>query len=179
MAWKKIESKVLVDSRWVKVSKDVVELPNGEVINDFYAVTIPNAAATVAITPQNEVILKSEFRYACGKDLIELPAGTFEPEEMDALAVAKRELLEETGYVSDKWTLLGDTVESSSKLTNRMHIFLAQDCERVSEQHLDPTEIMDVLVVPLKDAVEMVMSNEICCNSTAHGILKVARMLNQ
>lgn len=72
---------------------------------------------------------------------------------------------------------LGATVESSAKLTNYMHIYFANHCKKVSEQHLDVTEELDVIVVPFEQAIEMVMSNEICCNSSAYGILKVARIL--
>lgn len=57
--------------------------------------------------------------------MIECPAGTFEVDETDQLVVAKRELLEETGYTSDDWTYLGETRESTAKLTNKMHIFMA------------------------------------------------------
>lgn len=109
--------------------------------------------------------------------MIEVPAGTFEENETDGLTVAKRELLEETGYASEDWTYLGATVESSAKLTNYMHIYFANHCRKISGQHLDETEELDVIVIPLSKAVEMVMTNEICCNSSAHGILRVARML--
>ena len=91
--------------------------------------------------------------------------------------VARRELFEETGYVSDRWEYLGPTVESSAKLTNFMHIFLARDCRKVAGQHLDETEELTVELVPMEKAVELVMTNEICCNSSAHGILRAARML--
>lgn len=60
---------------------------------------------------------------------------------------------------------LGATVENSSKLTNYMHIYFANHCRKVSGQHLDTTEEMDVMAVPLEEAVEMVMNNELCCNS--------------
>ena len=70
-----------------------------------------------------------------------------------------------------------DYSESSAKLTNYMHIYFANHCKKVSEQHLDVTEELDVIVVPFEQAIEMVMSNEICCNSSAYGILKVARIL--
>lgn len=69
------------------------------------------------------------------------------------------------------------TVESYAKLTNRMHIYFANHCRKVCEQHLDATEELDVLLMPLGQAVDMVMRNEICCNSSAHGILRVARLL--
>lgn len=131
----------------------------------------------VALIEDNSVLLKSEYRYSCGEDLIECPAGTFDKDEIDPLIVAKRELLEETGYISENWTYLGATRESTSKMTNTMHIFLAKDCVKVSEQHLDNTEHLDLIILPLEKAVDMVMKNEICCNSSAHGILRVARMI--
>ena len=137
----------------------------------------PDAAAIVAVTEDMKIVLKREYKHATGEVLIEVPAGMFEPKETDGLEVAKRELLEETGYVASSWTYFGDTVESSSKLTNRMHIYLAQDCKKVSEQKLDATEELDVLVIDMKEAIEMVMRNEIKCNSSAHGILRAVRML--
>lgn len=175
--WKTRKSEKLIDNHWVKVRKDVVELPNGQSIDDFYAITINDAAAIVALDDEGNVILKNEYRYCYDRNLIEVPAGTFEENETDGLAVAKRELLEEPGYVSDNWTYLGATVESSAKLTNYMHIYFANHCRKVSGQHLDDTEELDVIVIPFSEAVEMVMKNEICCNSSAHGILQVARML--
>ena len=91
--------------------------------------------------------------------------------------MAKRELLEETGYVSDEWTDLGAVIADPGKLTNRLHLWFANNCRRVSEQQLDETEIIDVLVIPLEQAIEMVLRNEICCAGTGYAILRVARML--
>ncbi|MBP5281370.1 MAG: NUDIX hydrolase, partial [Lachnospiraceae bacterium] len=125
-----------------------------------------------------EVLLKKEYRYACQEDVIECPAGMFDAGEKDPLAVAKRELLEETGYASEDWTYFGATWESTSKLTNKMHLFLARDCKKISEQHLDKNEHLDLVEVPLEKAVEMVMSGEINANSSAHLILKVARIIS-
>lgn len=176
--WKVKNTEKLIENRWLTVKKESVDLPNGESIEDFYSVTIPDAAAIVAITDDKKIVLKKEYKHATGEELIEVPAGMFEPEEKDGLMVAKRELLEETGYTSEEWQYLGDTVESSSKLTNRMHIYFATNCKKIAEQSLDKTEELDVMVVPFEKAIEMVMTNEIKCNSSAHGILKVARMLN-
>ncbi len=177
MRWDTIESQTLVDDYHVQVKKNKVQLPDGAVIDDFYTVTIPDAAMVAAITADGQILLKSEFRYACGDEVIECPAGMFEPDEVDPLAVAKRELLEETGYTSAEWVYLGLTLESTSKLTNTMHLFLAKNAVSTSTQHLDPNEHMDVMKVSLEAAVEMVMGGIIKANSTAHLILKVARMM--
>ena len=50
---KTIHSERLVDTRWVKVRKDIVELPNGLHINDFYAITI-NEAAAISVFPSDK-----------------------------------------------------------------------------------------------------------------------------
>ena len=176
MAWKTIRSETLVDDYHVRVRKNSVELPDGAVIPDFYTVSIPDAAMVAAITKDGKILLKSEYRYACGSEVIECPAGMFEENESDPLTVAKRELLEETGYSSDNWTYFGPTWESTSKLTNRMHLFLARDAVPTGTQHLDENEHLDVMEVSLEAAVEMVMGGVINANSTAHLILKVARI---
>ncbi len=109
---------------YVTVRKDKVQLPDGAVIDDFYTVRIQDAALIVALTEDNRVLLKTEYRYACGCDVIECPAGMVEDGE-DPRATAERELYEETGYKSDDWTYIGLTWESTSKLTNTMHLYLA------------------------------------------------------
>lgn len=177
--WNTLSSGLLLDNRWVSVRRNAVELPNGMTIDDFYTITIPDAAGIVAVTEDGQLILKREYRYGPDCDLIEIPAGTFEPGETDGMAVAKRELLEETGFVSDDWCFLSSAVESSSKLTNRMHLYLARNCRRVAQQKLDATEELEMLLVPLEKAVDMVLSDEICCSTSAHGILKAARMLQR
>ena len=177
MSWKTLRSDEVFTSPFVTVHRDKVELPDGLQIDDFYTVTVSDAAMIVALTEDNSVLLKSEYRYSCGEELIECPAGTFDKNETDPLVVAKRELLEETGYKSADWTYLGATRESTSKLTNTMHIFLAKGCFKVSEQHLDKTEHLELIIVPLEKAVDMVMNNEIRCNSSAHAILRVARII--
>ena len=175
--WEREKTETLLDTPWVQVRRDSVRLPNGATIDDFYAVTIRDASAVVALDEKGNVILKREYRYCYDRELLEIPAGTFNDGESDPLLVAQRELLEETGYVSDQWEYFGPTVESSAKMTNFMHIFLARNCRKVAPQHLDETEELTVELVPLERAVDMVMTNEICCNSSAHGILRAARMV--
>lgn len=177
--WKTIKSETVIEDYHVTVKKNEVQLSDGAVIDDFYTVTIPDAAMVAAITADGKILLKTEFRYAVGEDVIECPAGMFEKDETDPLTVAKRELLEETGYTSNSWTYLGSTLESTSKLTNRMHLFLAKDCVQTCGQHLDANEHLTVTEVYLDTAVGMVMNGSINANSTAHLILKVARMLGK
>jgi hypothetical protein len=156
----------------------MVQLPDGAVIDDFYTVKIQDAALIVAMTEKNHILLKSEYRYACGCEVIECPAGMVEDSE-DPRVTAERELYEETGYKSNDWTYLGPTWESTSKLTNTMHLYLARNCVKVSSQHLDINEHLSVTAVSLEEAVNMVMSGAINANSSAHAILRTARMMGE
>lgn len=176
MSWRTIKTEKLLDTDFVTVSRDTAELPDGEIIEDFYTVGIKDAAMVAALTAEGDILLKREFRYACRCDVTECPAGMFEKGEKP-LEAAKRELLEETGYTSGDWTYLGPTLESTSKLTNTMHLFLAKNCIKQGEQQLDRFERISLQKVSLQKAVEMVMSGEINANSTAHLILKVARQM--
>ena len=175
MNWKTIKTEVIVDDYHATVKKNTVQLPDGAVIEDFYTITIPDVAMVAAITEDGNILLKSEYRYACQETVIECPAGMIETGE-EPFTAAKRELLEETGYTSSNWTYLGYTWESTSKLTNKMHLFVARNATPTTTQHLDPNEHLEVMKVSLKDAVDMVMEGKINANSTAHLILKVARM---
>lgn len=178
MSWKTIETRTEYEADYVTVKKDKVQLPDGSVIDDFYTVKIQDAALIVALTEDEQILLKSEYRYACKADVIECPAGMVEEGE-NPRATAERELYEETGYTSTAWTYLGPTWESTSKLTNTMHLFLAKNCRKVSGQHLDTNEHMDVMVLPLDTAVDMVMDGRINANSTAHAIMKVAEIIRR
>ena len=172
MNWKVKNAETVLETPFVCVTKHEAQLPDGRMIPDFYTVTIPDATLIVALTADQKILLKKEYRLACQTDVIECPAGMVEKGEKP-LETAKRELLEETGYTSDHWTYLGPTWESTSKLTNTMHLFLAENCIQASTQHLDRNEQIDVFSVPLIEAVEMVMAGTINANSTAHAILKV------
>lgn len=62
--WKVGKTERLIENRWLKVRKEKVALPNGLIIDDFYTVTIPNAAAIVALDTEGNIILKKEYKHA-------------------------------------------------------------------------------------------------------------------
>ena len=62
----------------------------------------------------------------------------------DALESAKRELLEETGYESDEWTHLLTIPSNATIADNYAHIYRAKNCRKVSGQHLDDIEFLNV-----------------------------------
>lgn len=73
MTWKTLNSTTIYSSYYATLKRNHVRLPDGNEIEDFYTVTIPDAAMVAAITVDNKILLKGEYRYACGEDVIECP----------------------------------------------------------------------------------------------------------
>lgn len=176
--WKQLDSKYVLDTRWLKVRKDAVELPNGVILDDYYIVEQNNVSLVVALNDKNEILLKREYRYPVNRELVELPGGTFEKSEKDPMEVAKRELLEETGYAGEQWELLSCNYDFPTKEVGRVYLFLARNVKKVAEQKLDISEDIRLELVPFERAIEMCITNEIAVNSTMAGILKAAQIIN-
>ena len=177
--WDILKTKELISNRYISLYKDKVRLPDGMIVEDFYRVTVPNSSAIVALTDEMNIVLIRQYRYCYGKELIELPSGVFEDNEYDPLDVARRELLEETGYSSENWTYLGATIENAAKMTNYAHMFMATGCVKKRKQELDVTENIDVVVIPFEEAIAKVMKGEIMCSGPAYAILKAERLMKE
>lgn len=103
------------------------------------------------VTQSNEVIMCRQFRPGPGIVLDELPAGIVEGHEQP-LEAARRELLEETGFESDEWILLGNPLECAYSTIER-HAFLAKNCYRSSKQILDQEEDIEVILKSTHDLI--------------------------
>lgn len=98
------------------------------------------------------VIMEQQYRHGSDSVSREFPAGLVEEGE-DALEAAKRELLEETGIEAENWKLLGNVSPNPAFMANRQHYFLAEGLKMVSGQNLDANEQIDVLSIPLRQAM--------------------------
>jgi ADP-ribose pyrophosphatase len=106
-----------------------------------------------------EVVLERQYRHAAGQYLIELPAGTRNPNE-PPLAAAKREMIEETGYKAKRWTMLVKYFASPGFLGEWMQIYLAQDI-RQGEAAPEEDENLEVFRMPLSQIMRMVAAGQI------------------
>jgi len=102
----------------------------------------PGASAIIPMIDRHTVILLRQYRHAIGSDIWEIPAGTLEKNETPD-ACAKRELIEETGYLGTQWENLGKIIPVPGYSDEIIHVFLASHL-LPAQQNLDTNEIIDV-----------------------------------
>lgn len=110
----------------------------------------------LATTKDGKILIQRQSQPDRDKSFLCLIGGRVEKGE-EPLAAAKREMLEETGYTSQDWSLLL-SYRPMFKIRWDMHVYVARDCEKSAEQHLDPGERIEVTQVTFDELLNLVDS---------------------
>lgn len=151
-------SKSIYTGRVITLNVDTVTLPNGFTV-DLEVVRHPGAAAVVPLKDDGRVILIRQFRHAAGGFIYEIPAGKLHPGE-DPTVCAVRELEEEVGYRAGKLDLLSSIFTAPGFTDEVIHIYKATELT-VGRQQLDRDEVLEVIEMPLLEAVRMIEAGTI------------------
>lgn len=138
-----------------------------ESIHPFYVLKAPEWINMIPLTEKNEIILVEQYRVGVDETTLELPGGMVDPGE-SPLEAAKREMVEETGYTSDEWKLIGKTSSNPAILNNFTHLFVAKNCEYTGSNSPDGSEDIKVHKMPLDDFLDLVR------NGTVHHAIVLA-----
>lgn len=160
MKWKVLSSEYLHNEPWLTIRKDVCELPNGKVVPEFYVNEYPDWVNVFGMTEEGKVLMVKQYRHGLGEIGIELPGGVAEKGETPEEA-AKREVLEETGYVFDKVEYLGKISANPSTTNNLMHMFVGQGGKKKAEQKLDDTEDVEVVELTIDEVKALLKEHKI------------------
>jgi len=159
------------------------ESPEGEQFRRDI-VRSPGAVATIPLwyahdgTPM--VTLVRQYRPPFDEMVIEIPAGMRDVADEPTEVTAARELVEEAGLRPGRLEPLVQFYPSAGMTDSVLHLFLATDLERVERDTHGPEERhMDVLEVPLADAVDMVLRGDLHDAKTVIGVLMVERRLRE
>ncbi len=154
-AWRKLLSRSIVKDRWIDLRADTCVTPGGVEISPYYVLTYPDWVNVVALTPDRQLILVRQYRHAVEAPVLELPGGVMDASDANAEQAARRELLEEAGFASDRWLKISSLYANPATHTNRMHSFLALDATPQGAQALDcGEEGLSLQLMPLDDVVE-------------------------
>ena len=158
--WKTRSSEYIVSKPWATLRVDECELPDGRIASEYYVLEYPNWVNVVAITEDDKVIMVRQYRHSGDIVSIEIPGGVIDGDEQP-LAAAKRELLEETGYLFEDFELVSTIYPNPATSNNVTYCYLARGGKKVQEQDLDEHEDIDIEFYAIEEVKEMLLKNEI------------------
>lgn len=152
---------------------DKVRLKSGKV-TERIRMDHPVASAVLPITGENEIIMVWQYRYALGKDSLEIPAGKVDPGE-SPLDCAGRELMEETGYRAEKLEEIFEYYPAIGYSNEIIKIFVGTGLEKMGGR-IDEEEISKVEIIPMDRVKEMILKGRIRDSKTVLGIALLQKL---
>jgi len=158
--WRVAESIYVLESPYLRLRKDTIDLPDGTRVEDYYVRESRGYAIIFALTADDRVTLVQQYKHGVARTLLELPAGAIDPDEAPE-KTARRELAEETGYAAQSFQLLRAFVTDPTNADTVAHLFLARNAKRVAPQRLDATEDITVRLATLDELLALVRDGTI------------------
>ena len=163
---KLISSEIVFKGKLLTIQKKI--LKNGEgLVYEREVIKRPDAVAVVALVGE-DVLLVKQYRAALDMPLLELPAGIIEdcsPEE-----TAHKELIEETGHKAGSLKLMNKFYSSVGYTNELIYIYEASDLVEVAPDP-EEEEIIEIIKMPIKEAVDGIKSGKIVDAKTIIGLL--------
>lgn len=146
----------------------------------------PGAVAILALDDDDNILLVRQYRHPAGQVLLEIPAGTLDPDPdgrggvEDHAVAARRELEEETGYRAESWELLTSFWTAPGFATELMHLYLATRLrpahEEADRRGPDEDERLNLVTLPWRVALAMAEEGEIHDAKSLVGLLWLSRL---
>lgn len=158
---KTLHRETIYDGKILKVVVDDVLLPNQQ--TSKREIVLHNGAVGIlAITPDEKMIFVRQYRKALEKTLLEIPAGKIEKGEKEPLAVAKRELEEETDFQAENWTFMYDLIVAPGYSSEKIYLYKATGLTRAANPlEQDEDECLELSYLTLEEAKEAIVQGEI------------------
>jgi 8-oxo-dGTP pyrophosphatase MutT (NUDIX family) len=174
--WQRVAARSVYDNPWIGVTHEQVITPAGTA--GIYGVVHfkTRAIGIIPVDSDGYTWLVRQFRYTLHQQLWEIPMGGGKLHE-DPLAAAQRELQEETGFSANDWREIMRLHISKSVTDEEGVVFVARDL-RAGAAQLEHTEAdLEVLRLPLSEAIQWVLEGKITDVISCAGLLKLHVLL--
>ena len=165
-----LSSQKIFDGRVFKVTVDTIA--EGELTYQREVVHHGGSAVIIPVHDDATVVLVSQYRHPAVRYLLEAPAGTLADRERPE-AGAARELQEELGLVAGRLEKLSEFFVSPGFCEEKMWVYLATELSE-GKQFPDEDEVLEIVRIPIADALEMITSGEIQDAKTIIGLMLAA-----
>lgn len=160
--WKVLSYQQVLDTPYLKIRREEVEIPNGPIVADYYIIENRGWVGVVPLTEDGHFLINRQYKHGIGLEVLEFPAGGIDPHETDPLETARRELLEETGYsfADDQVEFLAHMYANPTGARTEIWWYLARNVSRTSQPKEDPLEVIENLLVTPAELLELLHSGQ-------------------
>ena len=153
----------------MQVTLQQVRLPDGRMIPDWPIVSLRNYINVIALNEDGNFLILKSYKHGIGHSNWQVLGGYIDPGE-EALMAAKREMLEETGMVSEHWEHLGMYIVDANRRASEANFFLAQDCRQITEPNNDDLEDYSIHWHTREEVEEALFNGDMCGMSYASAL---------
>jgi len=178
LPWKVLESKYVLNNKWIKVRCDKCEVPGNppQIIQEYYVYENVDTVSVVPITKDKKVILIEQYRHGIKQNTICFPGGRMEAHETDATMAGIRELVEETGFVADEIKPLAVLPKIPGVVQGKNHMFMAYGSLKKQPVN-DASEQSKMHILSIAELKEALVNGTInCAGCTAAGFLALEKL---
>ncbi len=167
--WERLASEIAYACRVFTIRRDRSRFSRDDAEHDFHVLESTDWVNIIPVTTAREVVLVRQFRHGIRDCTLEIPGGMVDAEDPSPIVAARREMIEESGYDSDRVAPLGAIHPNPAIQSNTCHSFVAWDVERRHDPRFDATEETEVVLVPLAGIPDLIRTGEI-----THALVVVA-----
>ena len=157
--WEKLSSATAYQKKWLTIKEEVCKLSNGQIIDPYIIVAVPDFCNVLIVTPNEEVIMVKQYRHAAGIISIEMPGGMIDEGENPTMAAA-REMQEETGYSTTRLELLYTISPNPPLENNQAWFYIAHNAVQDQPIALDQFEDIELVKYTKSEFMNCLLNNE-------------------
>ena len=177
--WEVRSTEEIYSNGYFRLRRDECFLTRSPLVSaKLYVLEMPDIVSVVPVTPEGDLVLVEQYRHGVDRWLLECPGGAVSAGDPQPRDAARRELLEETGFVADEFVSLGAHYPNPSGQTNRIHTFLAKGCRRTSAPDLERFEHLRVRVVGRQELMALVQGGAAIQTGTLASMLLATALLD-
>ena len=159
--WKILGQETVCDFKLFKFYRRNLLNPHKNSEHRFYVMETPDWINVIPVTPEGNIVMIRQYRAGTDAVITEIPGGVMDKTDASPEAAARRELEEETAYVSDNLLLLGAVHPNPSFMANTCYFVVAEDARPVGKTHFDPGEDIETFEMAPNDLKQAIRNGKI------------------